>query len=120
LLESATQTQPRSHGSPKLVATGAFILSGRSARRAWRYRTGLKPLPDQEPPTLVVVQGKQLDGNGLGPLSVERFDIAEKFAAAAHDDDAPASQLGGGGLLSGGFHRRGVAGIRAGRQPCTE
>ena|SRR2546423_9718413 len=25
LLESATQTLPRSHGSPKLVATGAFI-----------------------------------------------------------------------------------------------
>jgi hypothetical protein len=38
---------------------------------------------------------KLLDGDGLGPLAVRRFDRAEIFAATAHDDDAPASQVGG-------------------------
>jgi hypothetical protein len=37
------------------------------------------------------------------------FDGAQIFAATAHDDDAPASQLGGGGLPFGGLHSRGPA-----------
>jgi hypothetical protein len=55
-------------------------------------RPSLVPLPDQQPPPLVVVL---LDGDGLGPLAIRRFDRAEIFAFAAHDDDAPASQIGG-------------------------
>src|SRR5262249_35606755 len=54
----------------------------------------LKPLPDQEPAPLVLVQLELLDGYGLGPLAIRRFDSADMFAFAAHDDDAPASELG--------------------------
>jgi hypothetical protein len=36
----------------------AFVLPGRSTRRVWRRRTGLMPLADQEPPTLVLVRVK--------------------------------------------------------------
>src|SRR6201989_589025 len=66
----------------------------------------LLPLPDQEPAALIVVQSEQLDGSGLSPLAIRRFNRAEIFAFAADDDDAPASQIGGGGLLFGTLHRR--------------
>jgi hypothetical protein len=52
----------------------------------------LKPRPDQEPATLVLVQIKLLDGHGLSLLPIGRFDRAEVFAFATHDDDAPASE----------------------------
>jgi hypothetical protein len=35
-------------------------------------RTSLVPLPDGQPPPLVVVQRKLLDGDGLGPLAIRR------------------------------------------------
>ena len=54
----------------------------------------LMPLPDQEPAPLVLVQVKLLDGCRLGSLAIGRFDRADMFAFAAHDDDAPASQFG--------------------------
>jgi hypothetical protein len=57
-------------------------------------RPRLRPLPDQEPPPLVVAQRKLLDGYGLGHLAIGRFDRSEIFAAAADDDNAPASQIG--------------------------
>jgi len=44
---------------------------------------------------LILVQLKLLNGYGLSPLAVRRFDRADMFAFAAHDDDAPASELGG-------------------------
>jgi hypothetical protein len=53
----------------------------------------LVPLPDQQPPALVLVQIEQLDGHGFGPLAVGRVDRAEIFALTADDDDAPASEL---------------------------
>ena len=53
-----------------------------------------------------MVQVKQLDGYGLGPLAIGRFDRAEMFAPMAHDDDAPASELSGGGPLSGDLSGR--------------
>ena len=55
-------------------------------------RLGLTPLSDQQAAALVLVQCKQLDGLSL--LAIGRFDRAEIFAATAHDDDAPAPQLG--------------------------
>jgi hypothetical protein len=55
----------------------------------------LLPLPNQEPPTLVMVQSKLLDRHRFGPLAIGRFDRSEIFAPAADDDDAPASQIGG-------------------------
>jgi hypothetical protein len=61
---------------------------------AHRKARGLLLLPDQESATLVLVQVKLLDGYGLGALAIGRFDRAEVFAAAAYDDDAPASQIG--------------------------
>jgi len=48
------------------------------------------PLLDQEPAPLILVQLELLDGNGLGSLAIRRFDRADMFALAAHDDDAPA------------------------------
>jgi hypothetical protein len=42
---------------------------------------------------LVLVQVKLLDGYGLGALAIGGFDRAEIFAAAADNDDAPASQF---------------------------
>ena len=82
------------------VKAGAFILPGR--------KRGLKPLADQQASPLVVIQRKVLDGYGFGPLAIRRFDRAEIFALAADEDDAPASQIGGGGLLFGALHRRGT------------
>jgi hypothetical protein len=38
---------------------------------------------------------KLLDNYSLSPLAIGRLDRTEIFAAAAHDDDAPASQIGG-------------------------
>jgi hypothetical protein len=35
------------------------------------------------------------DGYDLGSFAIGRFDRGEIFAAAADDDDAPASQIGG-------------------------
>jgi hypothetical protein len=67
------------------------------------------PLPDQQPAALVVVQRKLLDGYGRSLLAIGRLDRAEIFAAAAHDDDAPAL----GGLL--GIGAPGHAGKDNGR-----
>jgi hypothetical protein len=58
--------------------------------------TELKPLPDQKPAALVLVQVKLLDGCSLGSLAIGRFDRAEIFPLAAGDGDGPASELGGG------------------------
>jgi len=52
----------------------------------------LQPLPDQQPAALALVQVKLLDGYSLSPLAIRRFDRAEVFAAAADDEDAPASE----------------------------
>jgi hypothetical protein len=68
-------------------------------RWEWTLRAGLlfpiSPQSDQEPSPLVVVQRKLLDGYGLSPLAIGRFDRAEIFATASHDGDASASQVGG-------------------------
>ena len=61
--------------------------------RQARWR--LNPLSDQQSAALVVVQLELLDGDGLSPLAIRRFNRAEIFALAADDDDAPASQVGG-------------------------
>jgi len=50
----------------------------------------LVALPDQQSPPLVLVQLELLDGHSLGSLAIRRFDRADVFALAAHDDDAPA------------------------------
>jgi hypothetical protein len=68
-------------------------------RCEWTLRAGLlfpiSPQSDQEPSPLVLVQIKLLDGYGLGPFVIRRFDRPEIFATAAHDDDAPASDVCG-------------------------
>ena len=78
---------------------------GREADARFRTSPGTTALKlllfsDQKPTALVSVQVKQLDGYNLGPLAIGRFNRAEIFAFAAHDDDAPALQIGGGGPLS--------------------
>jgi hypothetical protein len=75
------------------------------------YGSWLLPLSDQQPTALVLVQVELLDGRGLSALAIGRFDRAEIFAFAADDDDAPASKIGGGGLLCGGLHVRGSAAL---------
>ena len=50
-------------------------------------------------------------------LAIRGFDGAEIFAAAADDDDPPASQIGDGGLLSGGLHVRGSAALNGVMHP---
>jgi hypothetical protein len=67
--------------SPKLVATGAFILPERRHCKG-RYRKALMPLPDQEPPPLVIVQRKLLDSYSLSSLAIGGFDRAEKLVAS--------------------------------------
>src|SRR5262249_26768501 len=54
----------------------------------------LKPLPDQEPAPLVLVQLELLDGYGLALSRSGASTVPIMFAFAAHDDDAPASELG--------------------------
>jgi len=60
----------------------------------FRGPAALVALPDQEPSPLVLVQLELLDGHSLSSLAIRRFNRADMFAATAHDDDAPASQLG--------------------------
>jgi hypothetical protein len=76
--------------------------------RQW-HEAPLLPHPDQEPPPLILVQIKLLDRYSLGLFAIGCFNRAV-FAAAAHDGDAPASQIGGGGLLFAALHRRDTAG----------
>src|SRR5262249_52971257 len=45
----------------------------------------VKAASGQEPP-LVLVQVELLDGNGFRHLAIRRFDRADMFAFAAHDD----------------------------------
>jgi hypothetical protein len=59
-------------------------------------------LLDQEPTALILVQIKLLDGYGLSSLAIGRLNRAEIFGTA-HDDDAPAPQLGRGGLVRHGY-----------------
>jgi hypothetical protein len=40
------------------------------------------PLPDQEPPPLVIVQRKLLDSYSLSSLAIGGFDRAEKLVAS--------------------------------------
>jgi hypothetical protein len=49
-----------------------------------------KPLLNQPPPMLVLIQVKLLDGHSPGSLAIGHLDRAEIFAATADDDDAPA------------------------------
>jgi hypothetical protein len=59
-------------------------------------RLGLTPLSDQQAWTRTSAAAvKLLDGYSLSSLTIRRFDRAEIFAATAHDEDAPASQIGG-------------------------
>jgi len=53
------------------------------------------PLSDHKPPPLVLIQLELLDSYRFRPLAVRRFDRADMFAFAAHDDDTPATQIGG-------------------------
>jgi hypothetical protein len=55
----------------------------------------ISPRSDQQPAPPVIVQVKLLDGYALSLLAIGRLDRAEMFATAAHDGDAPASQIGG-------------------------
>jgi hypothetical protein len=63
----------------------------RQLRQIELAQSGLRPLSDQQPTALVLVQVELLDGRGLSALAIGRFDRAEIFAFAADDDDAPAS-----------------------------
>jgi len=80
-----------------MPALNAVCLKTFRPRYATRQRAGeqLKPLPDQEPSPLILVQVKLFDGHSLSSLAIRRFDRAYMFAFAAHDDHAPASELGG-------------------------
>ena len=61
---------------------------------------------------MILVQVKLLDGYGVGALAIRlRFDRADMFALAAHDDDAPASQIAGRWASFGGLHSRGSAAL---------
>jgi len=78
---------------------GEIIARAAGARQARR------------PPAVVVVQRKLLDGNCLSSSAIRCFDIAEQLAGTTDDDDAPASQVGDGALLSGDLHVRGSAAL---------
>jgi hypothetical protein len=70
-------------------------------RRRTAQSVLLRPLEDQQPPALGMIQIKQLNRQSLGSLAIGRFNRAEIFALAADDEDAPASELNlfvGGGL----------------------
>jgi hypothetical protein len=71
---------------------GSSSIARAGAKEA--HRGLIKPLSDQQPAALVVVQAKLLDGHGFSPFAIERFDHAEIIALAADDNDAPASKLG--------------------------
>jgi hypothetical protein len=51
-----------------------------------------------------------LDGYGLGPLAIRRLD-GRDIRRGCDDEDAPASQIGDDGHLSGGVRLRGRAAL---------
>src|ERR1700751_6374497 len=62
----------------------------------------LRPLSDQQPAALVMVQIKQLNRRSLGSLAIGRFNRAEIFALTADNEEASASELNlfvGGGWI---------------------
>jgi len=56
-----------------------------------------------QPLALLVSQIKFRHGSGFGRLLIRRLNGPEVLPALSDDRDAPASQLGGGGFLFGGF-----------------
>jgi len=64
----------------------------------------LIPVANDQPPALLVAEIKFRHGSGFGRLLIRRLNRPEVLPALSDDRDAPASQLGGGGLLSPGFH----------------
>jgi len=62
-------------------------LQRRRSKIPTLQRRRSRPLPDQEPPPLVLVQIKLFDDHSLSSLAIGRLDRSEIFAAAAHDDD---------------------------------
>src|SRR5215471_16131240 len=90
-LTTNSATRPRSSGRRKML-----ISVSRPSRRV--------PLLHDKPPALLVAEIKFRHGSGLGRLLIRRLNGPEVLPALSDDRDAPASQLGGGGLLSPGFH----------------
>jgi hypothetical protein len=64
----------------------------------------LVPLLNHEPSALLIAEIKFRHGCGLGRRFIRGLDGPEVLPALPDDRHAPASQLGGGGLLSRGFH----------------
>src|SRR5262249_55430084 len=68
-----------------------LVTAGDGTKRQLGMSARLLPLPNEQPAPLVLIQLELLDGHGFSSLAVRRFDRADMFAFAAHDDDAPAS-----------------------------
>ena len=64
-----------------------------------------------ESPALLVAEIEFRHGGGFGRLLVGRFDRAYVLPALPDDRHAPASQLGGGGLLSLPASQSRIAGV---------
>jgi hypothetical protein len=64
----------------------------------------LVPLLHDESQALLVAQIKLRHGSGFGCLLVRCLNGPEVLPALSNNRDAPASQLGGGGLLFGRFY----------------
>src|SRR5262249_4991844 len=83
---------------------------GASRRKAGQHSyppsavTKLVPLLNHEPPPLLVAEIKFRHGSGFGRLLIRRLNRPEVLPALSDDRDAPGPELGGGGLLSPGFH----------------
>jgi hypothetical protein len=68
--------------------------------------TTLVSLLHHEPPLLLVAQLEFSRRSGFGRLLIPRLNRPEVLPALSDDRDAPAPQLGGGGLLSRGLSCR--------------
>src|SRR5262249_60354425 len=65
--------------------------SGGRSRSGFSFGVGT----NDQPVALVLAETKFSHGGDFGRLLIRCLDGAEIFATAAHDDDAPASQIGG-------------------------